>query len=254
MRPESLNHRRIISAVCTNVMGRRPRNHQSSGYGLTTILVAGLAFVDSFNLVVRSPQQSRLQSNPGLCPRQQRHVRTASPRNKCPATPRSSIPDGSPPPRKTPERKVGTSQQSTPVVATRTGASASKVAVTELSTATAAAAAAASGIGNNSRGNGGRGESGRAASEGGDRAAGRRSKALQEKQQLQRSIRGLDDRAMSRGQLVSSFAMVGAAAALLGGSGVASAKTEVSWGERGEVKDSTCRTLYPFQSKAQSLQ
>lgn len=219
-------------------MGRRPRSHQSSGYGLTTMLVAGLAFVDSFNLIVRSPQHSRLQSNPRPCPsrhQRQRHVhRTTSMRSTCPATPRSNVPDGSAPPRITSERKVRTSQQSTPVRATRTRASASKAAVTRLSTSTPAApgegggrGAAASDKGKDPRSNARRGKSREAASEESNGAAERKRKELQQKQRLQRSMGGLDERAMSRGQLVSSFALVGAAAAILGGSGIASASTEV---------------------------
>lgn len=217
-------------------MGRRPRSHQSSGYGLTTILVAGLAFVDSFNLVVRNPQHSRLQSgNPRPCPsRQQRHVRTTPIRSTCSATPRGSLPDGSPSPRRSSERKAGTSQQPTrtPVVTTRTRASASKSVVTRLSEA-ATTTAAAPGNGKDSRGNGGRGKSEEASSEGSYRAAERRSKALQQKQRLQRSMGGLEERAVSRGQLLSSLALVGAATAILGGSGVASASTGVrftKWG------------------------
>lgn len=207
-------------------MGRRPRSHQSNGRCLATILVAGLAFVDSFNLVVHSPQHGRLQSNP--CRQQQRHghVRTASSRSTCPATSRSSIPDGLPSSRRASERKAGTSQQPTPVVTTaRTRASASKVAATKIS---AAAASATNGQERNARGHGSsRRRSKEAGAEESRGAAGRTSRALQQKQRLQRSIGGLDERAMSRGQLVSSLALVGAAAAILGGSGKASAFTEV---------------------------
>lgn len=217
-------------------MGRRPRSHPSSGYGLTTILVAGLAFVDSFNLAVRNPQHSRLQSNPRPCPRQQRHVRTTPIRSTCSATPRDSIPDGSPPPRRTSERKPGASQlpTRTPVITTGTRASASKAAVPRLSKAAASTAAAASENVKDSRGNGGRRRTEGAPIEASYGAADRKSKALQQKHRLQRSMGGLEEQALSRGQLLSSLALVGAATAILGGSGVASASTGVRVTKQGE--------------------
>ncbi|CAN0081568.1 unnamed protein product, partial [Ectocarpus sp. 6 AP-2014] len=93
---------------------RRPRSHQPSGsaaglgYGLATIFVAGLAFVDSFNLVLHRHHQSQCSSNN---PRQQQYLghagasssrlRATSFRGKacssCSASPpRHGIPDASP--------------------------------------------------------------------------------------------------------------------------------------------------------------
>lgn len=231
-------------------MGRRPRNHQPSSaaslsIGLTTILVAGLAFVDSFNLLVSNPQHGRRsRASPGgalnpSAPQSQWGLNLATApatrrgraSSSCSASPRGSAPGGPRSSRRTAATGAEAAQQSTGCVTTRTRTSAEKVAATKLSRAAAAAAAAAPpatarGNGKDAGGDCSRKESRGINVEGSSDAGVRRRQAL-EKRRLQRSIGGVEERSMSRGQLVGSFAMMGAAATLLGASGSASASAKV---------------------------
>lgn len=257
---------RIAVSKCSRAMGRRPRSHHPSGsatslhYGITTIFVAGLAFVDSFSLLVHQQHQHHQQqhsssgTNSRSClshssrtqlQQQQQHVRYSSFRGQvcssCSASPRnSSTPGGSSSRRRaitavTEEDGRGTTtrkQSTTPCVTTRTRSTAAKLAIPAAAAAPPLPPADGKGV---------HGVEGSATSRRRRRSRGevapdnegikaRRKTAMerkQKKQHLQRSIDGVGDRAMSRGQLVGSFALMGTAAALLGASGTASASTEV---------------------------
>lgn len=250
------------SSALVEAMGkRRPRSHQPSGsaaglgYGLATIFVAGLAFVDSFNLVLhRHHHQSQCSSNN---PRQQHlghagassssRLRAASFRGKacssCSASsPRNGIPDASPSRRRTTAGQDGASKRTGTDCVTRTRASASKIAAAaaDRPSITRTPASSANGKhGEAERGSGRSGKAGAAANNSRPRSVGEKRTSLEQKQRLQRSIGEVEERAVSRGQLVSSFALMGAATALLGASGMASASTEVCHCSR--LIQSTCQ-------------
>lgn len=230
-------------------MGRRPRSHQPSSaaslsIGLTTILVAGLAFVDSFNLLVNNPQHGRssrssrtssgtlLSPSPPWGPNLATATRRGRARGSCSASPRSSAPGDTQSSRRTiATAGAGAEQKSTGCVTQRTRTSAAKLSRAAPSVTPTTAPGMGKGEGGDyRRGKGGQGRL-EISREGGVEV-GRKPQALQQKRRLQRSIGGVAGRSMTRGQLVSSFAMVGAAATLLGASGRASASTEVRCQER----------------------